>query len=267
MFERVLVPVDGGPHSTVALNVGRRMAELWGARLDVLGFLEHGINIAKSEKAVEVQTAHLRTVADVSMRTVAYTVGDDIADEIESEEHTLVVMATSARSRTAALVDSVADDVLRGITSAALLLGPNAQVPDDWPTGPMFVCTDGSRFSEEIIPHAATFAEGLKLEPWVIAVSDPSEVPASIGPAMETNYTARVAASFTPMVGKEVNYDVLHGQHPAKDIVEYANNHDAALIAMATHGHTGLKRLAMGSVAMGVVHDAHCPVLVSRPQT
>jgi nucleotide-binding universal stress UspA family protein len=34
------------------------------------------------------------------------------------------------------------------------------------------------------------------------------------------------------------------------------------LIAMATHGRTGLGRVALGSVAMQVVHRSPCPVLV-----
>jgi nucleotide-binding universal stress UspA family protein len=37
------------------------------------------------------------------------------------------------------------------------------------------------------------------------------------------------------------------------------------LIMMATHGHTGLARLAFGSVASRVVASGVCPVLLVRP--
>jgi hypothetical protein len=37
------------------------------------------------------------------------------------------------------------------------------------------------------------------------------------------------------------------------------------LIVMATHGRTGLARLVVGSVALGVLQQANVPVLLVRP--
>ena len=48
-------------------------------------------------------------------------------------------------------------------------------------------------------------------------------------------------------------------------IVEFARREQAPLIAMATHGRTGLRRIAVGSVTTRVVHDASCPILTIRP--
>ena len=52
---------------------------------------------------------------------------------------------------------------------------------------------------------------------------------------------------------------------PALEIVEYANDIHADLIVIGTHGHTGMSRFLMGSVAEHVVRSAPCPVLVVRP--
>jgi nucleotide-binding universal stress UspA family protein len=51
----------------------------------------------------------------------------------------------------------------------------------------------------------------------------------------------------------------------AKRIVEFAEEIEADLIVMATHGRTGLHRLLMGSVAEAVVRTAKCSVLTVRP--
>ena len=48
-------------------------------------------------------------------------------------------------------------------------------------------------------------------------------------------------------------------------ILRRAEEWQAELIAVGTHGRTGLKRLLVGSVADQVVRAAHCPVLVARP--
>ena len=56
---------------------------------------------------------------------------------------------------------------------------------------------------------------------------------------------------------------VAHGS-PAEEIIRVAEQQHIDLIVIATHGHTGLKHLFMGSVAERVIRHAHCPVLVVR---
>ena len=48
----------------------------------------------------------------------------------------------------------------------------------------------------------------------------------------------------------------------ATTLVEVSQGAD--LLVVGSHGRTGLRRLAMGSVAMAVVHHASCPVVVVR---
>jgi nucleotide-binding universal stress UspA family protein len=49
-------------------------------------------------------------------------------------------------------------------------------------------------------------------------------------------------------------------------ILRRAEEWHAELIAVGTHGRTGLRRLLLGSVADQVVRAAHCPVLIARPE-
>ncbi len=60
-------------------------------------------------------------------------------------------------------------------------------------------------------------------------------------------------------------WEVLHHTKPAVAIVEHAHDVGASMIAMATHGRTGLPRVVLGSVAMEIARHAPCPVLVHRP--
>jgi universal stress protein A len=48
---------------------------------------------------------------------------------------------------------------------------------------------------------------------------------------------------------------------PAREIVDYATQHDIDLVVMGTHGRTGVSRALLGSVAEAVVRRAPCPVL------
>jgi nucleotide-binding universal stress UspA family protein len=38
------------------------------------------------------------------------------------------------------------------------------------------------------------------------------------------------------------------------------------LIIMATHGHTGFKKLMLRSVVFGILNESHEPVLLIRPE-
>ena len=51
----------------------------------------------------------------------------------------------------------------------------------------------------------------------------------------------------------------------AEEIVLIARKEEADLIAIATHGETGVERIVFGSVTEKVVRIAACPVLTIRP--
>ena len=63
--------------------------------------------------------------------------------------------------------------------------------------------------------------------------------------------------------GVPVETAVVLGQ-AAEDTVAFAAKHKIDVIVLGTHGHTGLSRLLMGSVAEHVLRDAPCPVLTVR---
>jgi nucleotide-binding universal stress UspA family protein len=62
---------------------------------------------------------------------------------------------------------------------------------------------------------------------------------------------------------EDLQIDIRLGS-PASEIINYAEEVDAELIVMPSHGRTGIKHFALGSVAERVVRTAHCPVLVLR---
>ena len=61
--------------------------------------------------------------------------------------------------------------------------------------------------------------------------------------------------------GIETTCEVIGHEHAARGIVDFARKHDVDLIALSTHGRTGLRRLALGSVAEAVLRHSPIPVL------
>ena len=64
------------------------------------------------------------------------------------------------------------------------------------------------------------------------------------------------------------NYEGIHFTtligNPSEEIIDYAKEQQINLIIIPSHGHTGIRRFLLGSVAERVVRFAHCPVLVLR---
>ena len=63
--------------------------------------------------------------------------------------------------------------------------------------------------------------------------------------------------------GCRIRFAVEYGT-PSSAIIEYAENADADLIVMGSHGTSDLRRLLVGSTAEAVMRQATLPVLVLR---
>lgn len=63
---------------------------------------------------------------------------------------------------------------------------------------------------------------------------------------------------------RRANVALVVSTSPSEGICQYAEDVDADLIVIATHGRTGLARMLNGSVAEHVVRHAPCPVLSLR---
>jgi nucleotide-binding universal stress UspA family protein len=81
---------------------------------------------------------------------------------------------------------------------------------------------------------------------------------------------AEVESSLTPIArqlqeeGIEASVAVAFGR-PAQEIVGFAEQEGMDLIAMCTHGRSGVSRWILGSVADKVLRGTHLPVMLVRP--
>ncbi len=77
------------------------------------------------------------------------------------------------------------------------------------------------------------------------------------------DYLSHVAADLTAQ-GIRVRIELCEGA-VAEAILDYAATTQADLIAMSTHGRSGIGRFLLGSVAEKVIRSAKVPVLLIRP--
>jgi len=125
----------------------------------------------------------------------------------------------------------------------------------------ILVPLDGSKLAEQVLPYARLLADAYGAVMTLLMVADPNaRPPFSMGQAAG-DYLKHMAASLQPLSVQSVEKI----GRPAEVIVDSAKEGADCLIAMATHGVTGLRRWFMGSVASKVAQSAANPLLLIRP--
>ena len=267
MFQRIIVPVDGSHRSWDAARLGAVIARTGAASLELVHVVFDRRQIDHGRRELRSGLLAQRALAvEPDLRAL---VGDDddsvaavIARHAEATAGSMVVMSSSGRGRTAAVLGSVADDLVREMFGPIIVVGPNVTdlVTFD---GDIIVPVDGSAFSETSLPLAAAWGIGLGATPWIVEVLDRAAEPG--GDVAESSYPKRLAAELGERSHHAVEFDVLHGTDPGRAIAGYADAQGAGLVLMSTHGRSGLRRLTLGSTAATVVHHASCPVVLHRP--
>jgi nucleotide-binding universal stress UspA family protein len=172
--------------------------------------------------------------------------------------------------------------VLRG-SSNSLLLVRASDSPVSWNIGAfksVVVPLDGSELAESVLPTAADLANSLDLEivllriygmPYAVRSAgegffDNKQIGAFItGLESETReYLEEKTANLRKSGVKNIRTLVRQGL-PADEIISCARETPNSLVAMCTHGRSGVKRWVLGSVTETVVRHSTNPVLVVRP--
>ena len=124
----------------------------------------------------------------------------------------------------------------------------------------ILVPLDGSRLSEAILPYACSFAKALNIQIDLLQVIDPDTIKSFSDPQVGRTFDIVVAAMKNNCAGylNEKASSLPRGLtfkrsveigNPAEVIVDRASVHSGTLIAMSTHGRSGVQRWLLGSVA------------------
>lgn len=150
----------------------------------------------------------------------------------------------------------------------------------------IIVPLDGSDTAEQVLPYVKDLVQGRTVTIHLISIAPLSA--ASTSGASLRMYPLVVSRADLELHAQErdrieealrnylngVAIDLAHGNvtanvevrfgEPAEEIIAYGEDIRADLIAMCTHGRTGLARWAYGSVAEKVLRHSSCPVLLVR---
>lgn len=272
-YTDIIVPVDGSDDSFASLAPAAALARGFGAKINLVA----AWGDMRKETMRDQIDSRLGALAgvdyEVSLRRFDRPVAYMLTDAVATSAIPLVCMTTHGRGRSAALRGSVAAEVLERVACPVVLIGPDCLVGSDLSRGPALVCTDGSAFADSIIPVVDDFARALDLSTEVVTVIDQRDVATAMqavgvegaGAISESAHVRTLSNDLAVLTDTPSTYAVLHGNHPARSILDRARQDKPALIAMATHDEYRLRRVLHSSVTADVARHAECPVLTFRP--
>lgn len=280
MIDRVLVPLDGSPRAEAILAQVGRLLRREDADVLLLRVSEPAYSLARIDTSKlireerESATAYLKATAEaleeqgVRCRTIHKEGGiaESIVRAAGDLRASLIALSTHGRGGVDRwFFGGVAEKVLRGSPVPVLLMrsfpsGPRGlPLPArDVPFRRLLVPVDGSKTSGQVIPAAAAFAALFEAKVDVLTVAEGES-------ELEAREEAEKAVARFEERGAKARALTTSGD-PAVKILDVAEEQKADLIAMATHGWTGMTRWMLGSVTEKVLRHATLPMLVVRPE-
>jgi len=300
-MKTILVPLDGSPFGEHALPAALAIARAGSALIDLVHvhqvvantlspanvpFFDPQIDLRlRAQEAAYLETVAAK-IAAVWDGPVTRTVLDSpTTDALCKHAHTinagLIVLSTHGRGGVArAWLGSVADRVIRQAKIPTLAIHPTHEPPDlrqEQAFEHILIPLDGSLMAEQVLDIVDQIRGGAPAHYDLVRVIEPithgftiSGVEPTIDVEAQevawqyaTQYLERLATSLRERGNVVMTYAPIG--HLASAILERADSSAASLIAMTTHGRSGLSRMVVGSVADKVLRGTTRPVLIYRP--
>jgi len=298
MMRKIMVPLDGSNFAESALPLALSISRRSNASIELVTVHEPVPTFAYHEweqAAKDWSTNYLDDVRERVSRSAGGAVetsihsgrvADVLRERARDTSVDLAVMATHGRGAfTRAWLGSVADGFLRHAPCPVLLVRPDEEDGEvdfagDQAPRTILVPLDGSDLSAAVLDRVAEMATLFGSDILLIrVVAYPVEIASPYLPhTVQMNEDivdgARRAAEryleqlAEPLIGRglTVAWEVLVEAQAGHGILRTARERDVGLIAMSTHGRSGLSRVVLGSTADKVIRGAHRPVLVYRPE-
>jgi nucleotide-binding universal stress UspA family protein len=254
--DRFVVPLDGSEFALRAVT----FADEWAAELDAeIELMTTPHTTDREARTVApcwlVEATHGVSGSKVGWR---YIDADDpvaaILETTQERPQTWLCMATHGRGAVlGAALGHVADQVVRTLAVPAMLIGPHCEATR---RGPVMVCHDGSRLADAVLDVASAWATSMGAPIRLVHAihSLDVETPHATPPEVKA---AATRLGTDPLVCR--------GPSPAAALLDAADELQPSIVAITTHGRSGIARIALGSVATKIVARSSCPSLVVRP--
>lgn len=289
MSKQILVPIEGSARDTEARAMARHIARQMSAGIILIHVAPTWFEtkaIVAAEQRLDAYAIALRAEGIEAHFLMEYgEPAAGIADAARRQDAQMIVLAPGQRAMLEALWHPHVTSGLLGHATAPLFVlpdtAPEQVVPEilSAPDAKVIVALDGSENAEAALPLAKQFAQSYQRTLTLVRVVAPVFILGAGVEALEAQREAQYAeeaeahryliemrkriAAETPLTVTTIE---LVGP-VADQLAHLAASLHGSVLVMGTHGHSGLRRMVVGSVAADVLRRATTPLIIvpSRP--
>ena len=289
MLEKILVPLDGSKLSEAALGRGEELAWAFDSEVHLLGVCDRA-----DDKHRGMMQAYLdkkaddlgRDVSETPLNTKAVVLDGDPAGRIieYARQERVDLLITVSHGHSGIMpwtMGSTANRIVHGSPVPVLLLRAAAvkkRGPQKSIFSRMLLPLDGSAAGETALPLILEIAARLKAEVTLLSVVESGQRVHTIGgldfirfPEQQVRKMKQDLSAYLDGAvkrfrdrGIEARGELRSG-HAAEEILKCAKTTEARLVAMSSHGKSGLREWVFGSVSNKVLHAGKTHLLLTKP--
>jgi nucleotide-binding universal stress UspA family protein len=289
MYTKILVPLDRSNLAEQILPYAGLIAEKFHVPVELLrvndpdAITAFAPPLQGGDYLKKVSQLHFPLSRSVDCVVEMGKPAETIVERAAAHPGTVITMATHGFSGMQRwLLGSVANKVVRTARNPVLLIRPTQKGNplESIELKTLLVPLDGSGLGEKVLPHVVVLAKAFHLEVNLVRVYTLPAESYLVGDGLymdvlsQERETIRKGAEEyldgktqelqAEGVGRVISI-AMEGD-AAGEIIDLARKTPDCLIAMSTHGRSGVERWALGSVAEKVIHHSKNPVLVIRPE-
>jgi len=268
MIRKILVALDGSKTSESSLPFLEFLLRNQDADVTLMQVVSKGELKHKeaAQKYLQSVAAPLESKGACVDRVIQ--VGDpasQIARQAAQEGYSLILMCSRGKTGLRRiLLGSVAEKTLTLSKVPVLIVHPIKEGAKVSPIRRIVVPLDGSHRSAKVLPVVAGLARAMDAALALVVVVSPTEKhPLPVEVAAQNLFRAQKGLQDQ---GLKVEIAIPYGD-PAAETLAFAKLNQADLLAIATHGRSGLEELRHGSMTKKILRTSQLPLLVLRTPT
>jgi len=286
MWKKILVPLDGSDLAEMALPYAEELANAFKSEVILLHVSEPSESHYK-----HMHELYVKEVADrikerfkkVSQVVVSGKPADEIISYADKNKVGLIIMTSHGRSGILSwATGSIANKLLQAATMPVLLVRaakPKRKVTREVLLNRILLPLDGSEAGEAAVSYIGELMSRLESEVTLLGVVSSGQHIRSVGgldyisyPPEQMEIFKKEAREYLDGVYRrlkrrkgtvKVIIEVVEGDVGQK-ILEFAEGKRVDLIAVSSHGHSGIEKWVFGSIANKVVQGSKAPVLMAK---
>lgn len=284
MWEKILVPLDGSNLAELALPYAEELAVAFNSEVVLVYVSEptesqyrHMHQLYIEDVARQIR----KRVTKVSPLVLSGKPAGEIIGYAEQNDVGLIIMASHGRSGiTPWSTGGVASKVLHATKIPLLLIKaakPRQRKPGKRLINRILLPLDGSKAGEAAVHYVGELMDRLESEVILFGVVPAGQHIRTVGgldyilfpeqhlEAIKTEAREYLNKAYRRLKrGKgEVRVELRVGDI-AQEIIKFAEEINVGLIAISSHGHSGIERWVFGSIANKVVQASNTPVLLVK---